>query len=372
MSNEKERDIEEVRNRYNYGIDLLKIMAMMFIVMHHILGHGGVLNGNLMSVSYNFLWSLEAILVCSVDCFAMVSGFVGYKQNKKVKYSRYFELWFQVTFYSVGITVIMLFLSNEVGIFDLAKSFLPVTFNQYWYFSAYTGVFLMMPFLNFIVDKMEADNLRKAILVCILAFSFYASVGSRWSDPFKLNNGYSIVWLSFMYLLGAILKKYKFHEKYSTKKTVTFLLVCFGIKILWIYGIGKWIGHGFSGVSYSYLAPTTVGISIGLIMIFSKIRAGEYLKKIVTSLGPTTFGVYLLHEQIFFSKNFITDKFVFVTQYNLGVIILVLVGSMIVIFLSGSLIDRIRAYVFRVVKVRKICQKIEEIFDKIFVKLQML
>lgn len=43
---------------HNYGIDLLKIVAMFLVLLLHILGHGGIL-GKLMSTPRNYCLNME-------------------------------------------------------------------------------------------------------------------------------------------------------------------------------------------------------------------------------------------------------------------------------------------------------------------------
>ena len=68
------------------GIDLLRIISMFFVVMLHVIGHGGILdNVAMFSVNYQLLWLLEILAYCSVNCYALISGYVGV--FSKYKYS---------------------------------------------------------------------------------------------------------------------------------------------------------------------------------------------------------------------------------------------------------------------------------------------
>ena len=92
---DKDKDIEKTENepitvkieekkelpkksRRNYGIDILRIVSMIFICMLHILGQGGILlKTEPQSVNYFSSWFLEIFAYCSVDCYALISGYVG-------------------------------------------------------------------------------------------------------------------------------------------------------------------------------------------------------------------------------------------------------------------------------------------------------
>ena len=61
----------------NYGIDFLRMISMIMIVMLHTLGHGGILRSvSFLSVHYQIAWLLEVIAFGAVNTYAMISGFV--------------------------------------------------------------------------------------------------------------------------------------------------------------------------------------------------------------------------------------------------------------------------------------------------------
>ena len=92
----------------NHGIELLRIFAMLLAAVLHILKKGGVITaseGNL--AAYSTVWLLEAAAYCAVNCYALISGYVGYSDRPKpLRLARCIELWLQVVFYSVIITTV--------------------------------------------------------------------------------------------------------------------------------------------------------------------------------------------------------------------------------------------------------------------------
>lgn len=73
----------------NYGIDLLRIVSMAMIVVLHVLGHGKLLESvEAGSPKYYVLWFMETMAYCSVNCYGLVSGYVGY--GKRFKLSNLF------------------------------------------------------------------------------------------------------------------------------------------------------------------------------------------------------------------------------------------------------------------------------------------
>ena len=182
----------------NYGIDLLRILAMLYVVILHAVGPGGILEtATVGSAQYKAEWFLETWTYCAVNIFALVSGYVSYtEREKKTKWSSYVLLWLQVVTYSVAVTLAFHFFHPElVTKADLLRMFLPVTGGLYWYLNAYTGLFVVMPLLNAGLRKCSVETLKKVFVAMFLIFSVYEAVVRRMA----MSGGYSFAWvLSFM------------------------------------------------------------------------------------------------------------------------------------------------------------------------------
>ena len=138
-----------IRER-NYGIDLLRIVATFMIIILHILGVGGVIyNAKIFTPVYITAWLLEFGAYCAVNCYALISGYVGI--YSKFRISNILLLWMQVVFTTLIITVVFYFLGADVTITDIKEACTPVTSQLYWYFTAYVALYLLSPFLNQLV-----------------------------------------------------------------------------------------------------------------------------------------------------------------------------------------------------------------------------
>lgn len=69
-------------NTRNCGIDLLRIVCMLCVVILHILGHGNVLRTTVSTAGFSIAWLWEVFAYPAVNCFILISGFVGYRENK--------------------------------------------------------------------------------------------------------------------------------------------------------------------------------------------------------------------------------------------------------------------------------------------------
>ncbi|MBO4468545.1 MAG: hypothetical protein J5766_04525, partial [Clostridia bacterium] len=101
----------------NYGIDALRIVSMLLIVILHILNVGGVLESST-SVSHSAAWFLDVACFCAVNCYALISGYVGI--FSKYKISNFALLWCRVALYSASITIIYkCFMPDRVRLKDI-------------------------------------------------------------------------------------------------------------------------------------------------------------------------------------------------------------------------------------------------------------
>ena len=96
---EKQMEKLEIRER-NYGIDLLRLVSMLYVVILHVLGQGGVLGAVAEgSAQYQIAWFLEVWSLCAVNIFGIISGYVGFTEKEKPHiYANYLVIWLQVVF----------------------------------------------------------------------------------------------------------------------------------------------------------------------------------------------------------------------------------------------------------------------------------
>lgn len=93
-------------HKRNSGIDLLRIISMLMIVVLHILAHGGLLGTKteLPGGRYEIVWFLETAAYCGVNCYALISGYVGV--DREYRFTKIVPLHFQVLFYTIGIAAL--------------------------------------------------------------------------------------------------------------------------------------------------------------------------------------------------------------------------------------------------------------------------
>ena len=346
-------------NDRNYGIDLLRIIAMMMICMLHTLGQGGILNSVPPdSLHFHIAWLLEISSFCAVNCYAIISGYVLF--DKPFSLPRITHLWLTIVFYTTLITIVML-ASKQIP-FDrklIYNAIFPITRQLYWYLTAYFGMYLFSPFL---IASIKTLGKRETKIIFLIAFVFLCILPSILDrDLFILNGGYSMLWLCVLFLVGASIKKYNFSIS-PIKSTVCFLasiFITYSSKlILPPIFFALWKIDNSGNMFVSYTSPTIVGAALSLFFLCKQVSIGKTITRFVKLFAPASLSVYIIqnHPLIWncymsnYAKNFVYD--------SITVFVLKIAVSVLSIWFFFSIIDLVRQSLFCHLKINSLCLKI--------------
>ncbi|MFZ7178929.1 acyltransferase [Avibacterium avium] len=342
-------------NHRHYGIDLLKVIAMLMIIALHTLGHGGVLGATKSNDTYFFIsnysiaWFLEIGFYGAVNCYAMTSGYLSW--NTSVKYAKLLYLWLQVAFYSLGITFIFSFFIN-ISLQQWLDPLLPITSSQYWYATAYFGLFLLMPILNAYLQSVSQSQIKWHLLILFIFLTLLPLALKK--SPYYLNNGYSMLWLCLMYLLGGAIAKCQLKERLTLSQCIklffTFVILTWANKMIIEY-VNQFIGVKIPYYNLiSYISPTIILSSLFLFLCFSKFTLHFRYKKIITILANASFGVYLIHDNGLVRQHLVAGYARSFAQNNALIMIMEIIGCIIAIYLCCFMIDFLRNELFKKLK----------------------
>ena len=339
----------------NYGIDLLRIVTMFMIVNLHVFWYGGILRSEnlyFLSAKYNIVWILEIICYVAVNCYALISGFVGIES--RYKYSNIVLLWLRVVFYSISLYLIgCIFGIVDFNFKALVTFCFPVVNSKYWYFTAYFCLFFFMPILNSALENMEYKLLRNSIIMIIIIISVLPFIYA--GDIFLTRNGSSFVWLMVLYLIGGFIKKYNLHNKFSNSSMIILFAFCIILELGSAYLTSYLDLKGVTDFKFtliSYTSSTMLLSGISLLIIFSKLKVKSW-RKIISFLSPLCFSVYLIHEHEVFSKRFIVGRSATFLNYSTLKMLLYILITDIVIFVVCIFVDYFRELIFKKLKIKK-------------------
>lgn len=337
----------------NYGIDLLRIVATLMIIVLHILGAGGVLHSvDPDSINYKVAWLMEIAAYCAVNCYALVSGYVGI--HSKFRASNIVKLWLQVAFYAVMIYCIGSFWIESITWRTIVKACFPVMTKEYWYFSAYFCMYLLMPFLNMILDAIDKNMAKWLIIVCTVLFLFMPIVAQK--DIFYINNGYSAAWLMVLYLFGGVMQKYD--AQISIKK---WLLIGGYLGCVLVTLVAQLVEIPFfeRGFLMSYNSPTMVIAAVCLLLFFKELNVIR-VAGIIKTFAPVTFGVYLIHVHTVVFDYVLPGKFSWLSEKNPIELVLGVLISAFMIFIGCALIEFVRMKLFNICRINTLAKCLEK------------
>lgn len=294
----------------NYGIDLLRLVAAFYVIILHTLNYGGVYYATAPFSYQNLICRILLIAAfCAVNIFGIISGYVGYREPpKKVSYNGYLSLWLTVVFYCVFYAGIYQFLQpGIVTVKTWAKSFFPVTKDLYWYFSAYTFVYFLSPYLNKILYHSSERELKALFWICCVAVMI-----EYISKSFAMEGGYSAMWLLLLYLVGGIMKKTGIGSKIPACAALLLIILIDGS--LFYFGLKRtdltvFIFNFSLDLFYSYITPFYFTVAILHVILFSQLKIGTLPQKIIKFAAPAAFSVYIANTSPLFWHNFMQNHF---------------------------------------------------------------
>lgn len=338
-----------MKTERNYGIDLLRIVSMLMVVILHINSIGGLqlavkTNGNTMG--YAVVYAGEVACYCAVNCFALISGYVGIKFGGG-KYKNIISLYIEALFYSVVLALIMWISGKQnMSIESAMKALFPISFGTWWYLTSYVVVALLAPFINAFLHSITQKCHKSLCILLIALFSFFSVT----NDCFKIDWGLSSWWLIGLYIIGAYISCYGFDKMLSP-----IWYICGYICSVFIT-----IGGGvifrkclkWNNFLLEYTSFTILLSAICLLLLFEKIKI-ETPKALlfIRTISPHAFAVYLIHFHWAVRPLIMEKKFVFISQYPFWVIPIVVICSAMAIFAGCIVLDIMRAWIFKKIKI---------------------
>ena len=349
-----------------YGIDLLKIISMFMIVILHVLGKGGILNNAPAgSAHYYIAWFLESAAFCSVNCFALATGYLMFEH--KFKYRKIISLWLIVQAYNIVFFIIDVFIFKSTITQTQTNVFLPILSNEFWYLTSYFCLFFFIPFLNKLINSISKKQYYVLIITGFLLFCLAYIPLSK--DVFKLNYGYSAWWLIYLYLVGAGIKKYNIFGKMSCISAfavhIIFVIATFVLNSLTIFTkdiVIESMGINLSDIferMVAYVSPTVFLSSVFLFAFFIKLKINNVFGKIFSCAQPLIFQVYIIHTHYFILDR-LNNRFIGYLKLNPFIMLFMIIIVALAIFVSCLFIDCIRNIIFKILKINYLIDKLSD------------
>ena len=226
-------EVMEAAGKRNTGLDLLRVLCMLAIVMLHYLYSADAL-----------LWSepaaqgalppsetvrtlgtlLYCFAICLVNPFVIMSGYLLYDRAFSLR--RFFELLCTVVFFGIGVQLVMTLVTGEgpSGAYEWVQALFPVSSRHYWFMTSYL---FMYPFAPLVVTGTRAFDKKQLRMLIAIAVVFLSLIKSIVPVRFVTDEGgYNVAWFLLLVLIGAYLRKYEDDGFLAGARSLFWYVIC--------------------------------------------------------------------------------------------------------------------------------------------------
>ena len=342
-------------NKRQLNFEILRIIAMCMIITMHYLTKG--LNvpklSEDLSLSNMLWWLIYAFAVGAVNIYVLISGY--FLVDSRWRIDKVFNLYLTVWLYSVLVPLTL----GAMGIVDLGRLslgdwqqlLLPIEYEHYWFATAYVMMYILSPVLAIAVRSLNRELLRGVIAGLVVLFSVLKSINPYLIPWDKYGN--DVLWFIVLFMIAGYIRRFGIQAS-ITLRVLTYILTSILILVSeLILGV---IVNKTGKLEYmldmlcanNHILVLLASVALFTAFIELKTDAiNEKTGKIILLFSSSTFGIYLLHENLLVRSRWASwlgvDRL-----NNVALKLLFLIISIAALFAVGTLIDRVRAGLFNV------------------------
>lgn len=274
-----------MNNKRESNIELLRIVSMIMIIgLHYFNGSmGGALKyTNSGGVNWYIIRFIESMFIMSVNIFVLITGFCMINK-KEVRLKKIIDLYIKLTILNVFIYITFIILKIETfSVKLLIKNSLPLLYSEYWFFKIYIALFLLIPFINSLLTRLDEREYKRLLIILIVVFSIYDSI---MTNKVVNDGGYGIVNFIVIYTIGGYIRLHYKNRRSSlfwSSGYMLFSIITFGSIFIPI----------INNNSCNYNFITNILGAVCLFNAFNKLKIrNNFINKIASSI----FGIFILH-----------------------------------------------------------------------------
>lgn len=343
------------------NFEVLRTLAMFFIVVYHCLTHGigGAYGFDIVQpiCFSNLLFSDFMLVFCSiaVNLYVMISGY--FLVDLSFKLSRIVRTWTIACFYSCLITVLFMIMNFiPFNIISIGKSFFPISTDAYWFVTQYIGLLVLSPFLAVMVRQL---SYRQYLFLIICGAFICLSIipDFPFGKRYNVAHGNSMWSFAYLFLIAGFVKH---HLKLFSKARLLLIVVILSLLTLVceVYlGYNKDMAYLY-WLNYNGL-PFVLSVTVFMLVRQIRVPQNGFWNSLV-KIAPYTFGVYLIHDHLLV-REWLWTKIPMRSCCDLLFYPLIVIGICAGIFVVASMIDIIRKKLFALLCVDKFLMKADNL-----------
>ena len=304
-----------------------------------------------LSLSNMLWWLIYAFSVGAVNIYVLISGY--FLADSRWCIDKVFSLYLTVWLYSVLVPLTLGAIGivdlRSLGLGDWQQILLPIEYEHYWFATAYVMMYILSPVLAIAVRSLNRELLRGVIAGLVVLFSVLKSINPYLIPWDKYGN--DVLWFIVLFMIAGYIRRFGIQTS-ITLRVLTYILTSILILVSeLILGV---IVNKTGKLEYMLdmlCANNHILVllaSVALFTAFIELKTdtiNEKTGKIILLFSSSTFGIYLLHENLLVRSRWAlwlgVDRL-----NNVALKLLFLIISIVALFIVGTSIDRVRAGLF--------------------------
>lgn len=365
---------KENKKERNSSLELLRIICMIFIILHHYAVHSGF-TITCDSISFNSvmikMMSIGGEMACNI--FILISGY--FLIESKFSLKRLLKLIIKMCTISFSIYIALYaFGLIEFNLKELIRITQTFLYGP-WFIVTYVIMYILSPIINKMLKRLGKTEYLKGIVVLLIVKCLIPNLtGNAWSfspiDTFLI-----------MYIIGAYFRLFEVETKENNNKNAMIfgsliLFIIFSIITFQVLGY-KFKNQNLIDKSTFFTKIDNLIAVITAIFIFRYFKNINYSNKFVNYISKSMLGVYIIHEHLILSR-FIWNVWSPGGAYIGRKMLIIHVGlKVFMIFVVCIIIDKVVSFVLdntinRVIETISTNEIANSLIHKILIKMKIL
>lgn len=334
----------QINNGRLQGIDILKIISIIMILLLHILGQGGVIEYT-SGYSKLIFKAVQMFSLCAVNILCICTGFL--MVNKDFNHCRVVKTMTLVVGVNFIIFLVFLFAGGD---FFTGLHYMKLSLSTtYWYVVDYIIILFIMPYLKKMIYSLNR-NLFKRLIHILLVVATLLPIFLE-TDIVGFNGGYSLSWMIVLFFVGAYEKLYG----NFLKRNIYFLIISI---VSYVMMMVVQIGLRSLEMDYldiiidrtmSYTSPFVFVMALFLFKAIYNIRVNRRLEGLFKWYSSASLMAYIFHCNGIVYTLVVNDLLKHVCNKSFWFIVFAIVAVVIGYYTLVAILNSLWNYCFKVI-----------------------
>lgn len=319
------------------NFELLRIVCMLLIIVHHFGAHGVFAEG-LPLTNQKLIQSFITVGKLAVNVFVLISGY--FLVKSKFRLSKLIKLILQTIFFTVILyAVSCIWCEVEFDWKQLLYNFFPISTRRNWFIQIYVILYALSPFINKVINACSKTEHLLLISILLIAQLIFPYITNFFPQS-------ELLWFITLYLMASYIRLYPNKTTELKRINLPVFIASFALMV-----------YAYLELKQSYFAMSHIVCaisSLSLFCLFKNIKMPNI--KVINLISSTTLGVYLFHDNIYINKTLWNEIIHCGFHAQLSLFPLYIIVMVITVFAMGMIIDFIRQLIF--IGIEKLIKKI--------------